>query len=532
MAPVIVVGGGPVGLALGIDLAWRGIPCLLAEQGHGQIDQPRMDLVGIRTMEFCRRWGIVEDIRKAGYPQDYPQDFAYVTAATGYEMGRDRRPSMAEEAPPPFSPVKRERCPQNFFDPALLAALHRYPHVDIRMGYRLMDFEQDAEGVTAKFETADGSSHIERAHHLIGCDGAGSLVRRRLGIGMEGSNLLTSSVNILLRCPDLISRAGKGPLYRFVLIDGEGLWATMVAINGRDIWRLQILRGPEGRDLPDGYAEAMILRAFGADIPHEILSVVPWQRRELVAERYREGRVFLCGDAAHQMSPTGGFGMNTGIGEAVDLGWKLEATLKGWAGPDLLDSYQAERQPIARRNMREASGNLARMTSLQFPPAILAEGAEGDVARRTSGELVAQTMAREWNAIGIHIGYCYEDSPICVSDGTPAPEDSITQYRQRARPGARAPHAWLSHGVSTLDLFGRGFALLRLGPTPPTAEMLEHAFNDARVPLRRHDLPQPELLALYDAPLVLVRPDGHVAWRGWKTPEDSARIARTVSGNA
>src|SRR5258705_129713 len=246
--PVLVVGAGPVGLALAGDLGWRGIPCVLIEQSDGSIYQPRMDLVGIRTMEFCRRWGLVGAVEASPYPRDLPQDNVYVTS-------------------------------------------------------------------------------------------------------------LAAPTNVTFRCPGRGGLQDKGRAYRFIILGPEGTWSTIVAINGTDQWRFSIIGGAEPRDYGTEEIHRLIRRAVGRDFDFEILTVMPWVRRELVAERYGEGRVFMAGDAVHMLSPTGAFGMNTGIQDAVDLSWKLAATLQGWGGEQLLASYDAERRPVGHRNVREAANN-------------------------------------------------------------------------------------------------------------------------------------------------------------------------------
>ena len=258
-----------------------------------------------------------------------------------------------------------------------------------------------------------------------------------------------------------------------------------------------------------------------------------WVRRELVADSYGTKRVFIAGDSAHLMSPTGGFGMNTGIQDAVDLGWKLAAAVRGWAGGDLLRSYEVERRPVAIRNVTEASSNLGRMLSTRQrrpPPEIFQAGPAGDAARKDYGRWFSETMRHEWFTIGFHLGYRYDSSPVICADGTPAPPLTTSTYVQTARPGARAPHAWLPDGRSTLDLFGRGFTLLRLGPGAASGESLRRVAADAGVPLDVIALDVPEVSELYQSRLVLVRPDGHVAWRADAPPADARALIELVRG--
>jgi hypothetical protein len=257
---------------------------------------------------------------------------------------------------------------------------------------------------------------------------------------------------------------------------------------------------------------------------------MPWVRRELVAERYGDGRVFLAGDSAHMLSPTGAFGMNTGIQDAVDLSWKLAGTLQGWGGPRLLASYDAERRPIGHRNVREAAANFRRMTSPRPGPQLLAPTLEGDRFRREIGDEFAAIMRHEWYTLGVHLGYRYVDSPICWPDGSEPPPDEPNRYVPSACPGCRAPHVWLAPGRSILDLFGRGFALVGFGADPADVAALQSAARGRGVPLVVTAIDNEEAAALYGRRLVLVRPDGHVAWRGDRPPEDPGAVIDCVRG--
>jgi FAD binding domain len=308
--------------------------------------------------------------------------------------------------------------------------------------------------------------------------------------------------------------------------------------------------GTDPRELTRDEIHAAIRRAVGVEFDYEILTVLPWVRRELVADRFRHGCGFILGDAAHAMSPTGGFGMNNGIGDAVDLSWKLAATLAGWGGSRLLDSYETERRPVGARNVAEASRNLRRMLSFGGNPTLLDASDEGARTRERVGREFSEAMRHEWYTLGIHLGYRYEGSPICWPDGTDAPPDHPRIYVPTARPGHRAPHAWLEHfpekwepvfrekmrpnvkppdDRSTLDLFGRGFALLDLGAEASSVAALRDAARRG-VPLDVVRIDEPSVLALYERRLVLVRPDGHVAWRDDRAPADPAALIDCVRG--
>jgi 2-polyprenyl-6-methoxyphenol hydroxylase-like FAD-dependent oxidoreductase len=532
--PVLIVGAGPVGLALAGELGWRGVPCTLIEKTDGSIEQPKMDIVGPRTMEFCRRWGIADWVHDAPYPGDYPQDCVYVTGLNGYELGRERFPGRAQEKCPPQSPQKRERVPQDMFDPILQRFVRSFAHVTLAYRTELVSFEETTNGVMAQLlDGATGETRELAADYLVGTDGGASLVREAAGITMSGNPALTYTTNVMFRCADFPALHDKGKAYRFIFIGPEGTWLTIVAINGGDRFRMSIVGSADKVIHNESDIHAALRRAMGRDFDYEILSVMRWVRRELVADRYGTERVFIAGDAAHLMSPTGGFGMNTGIQDSVDLGWKIAAAVQGWAGSDLLRSYEIERRPVAVRNVTEASSNLGRMLSTrqrQPPPEIFHAGEAGDAARAEYGRWFTETMRHEWFTIGIHLGYRYDDSPIIVPDGTPAPPLSTSTYAQSARPGARAPHAWLPDGRSTLDLFGRGFVLLRLGRDAPRGDSIRSAAAAAGVPLEVIELDLAEVSDLYARRLVLVRPDGHVAWRADEEPADARVLIEVVRG--
>jgi 2-polyprenyl-6-methoxyphenol hydroxylase-like FAD-dependent oxidoreductase len=529
--PVLIVGAGPVGLALAGDLGWHGQRCLVVEQGDGAIFQPKMDLVGVRTMEFCRRWGLVPEVEATPYPRDWPQDVVYLTGLAGWELEREFLPTMDGERAPPESPQHRERCPQNMFDPVLRRFAERQPGVELRYRTRLVGFVDEGDSVVAELEdVVGGRRKVVRAAYLVGCDGAGSTVRERLSIAMDGAGVLTYTTNVIFRCDDLLGPSGKAPGYRFVFIGPQGTWATIVAINGRDQWRMSLIGSGERREYNETEIRDTIQRLVGRKLHYEILSVMPWIRRELVAGSYGRGRVWLAGDSVHCLSPTGAFGMNTGIQDAVDLSWKLDAMLRGWGGEGLLESYTVERRPVAQRNVREASANLGRMLSVTKNPLLLEEGPEGERVRAQVGAQIKQAMKNEWNTLGIHLGYRYRESPVCWPDGTVVPADDPARVEQTTHAGSRAPHVWLRDGRSTLDLFGRGFVLLRLGDV--SAETLVQAASVRGVPMELVDLNEPDVVTVYARKLVLVRPCGHVAWRGDAAPDDAGLLMDCVRGAA
>jgi hypothetical protein len=337
----------------------------------------------------------------------------------------------------------------------------------------------------------------------------------------------------MLRTPDLSAIHSKGNAGRYVLVGPEGPWASLTPADGREQWRLMIygekVAEPQAVD-----AAAEVRRAAGRDFDFEILSCEQWVRRRMVADRYRHGRILLAGDAVHVMPPNGGLGMNTGIGDAVDLGWKLAAIHDGWGSEHLLDSYEAERRPVGIRQCDEAMRNFARYGGRRPVPRVLDESADGERVRAELGRRLTSGNRAAWdNPVHSHLGYRYEGSPICVADGPlPAEPEEARDYRQSSHPGCRAPHAWLADGRSTLDLFGRGFTLLRLGRDAPEATALADAAARRGVPLDIVALDEPHVVALYERNLVLVRPDGHVAWRGDAISDAPALIDRVRGADA
>jgi 2-polyprenyl-6-methoxyphenol hydroxylase-like FAD-dependent oxidoreductase len=533
--PILIIGAGPVGLALAGDLGFQGAACTLIEKSDGAVVQPKMDMVGIRTMEYCRRWGIVPWVENAGYNRAYPQDYAWVTSLNGYEFGREVFPAPRDEKCPLQSPQKRERCPQNFFDPVLKRFAEQWPSVSIQYHCELIDLEEGPSSVDSVVENkVTGERTTIRSRYVVGTDGGASKVRELLGITMSGEANLTFTTNVIFRCRNLDSLHPKKPGYRYIFIGPEGTWATLVAIDGRDLWRFSLVGDQTRRTLTDADMRAAIMRAMGRSFDFEILSTLPWIRRQLVANRYGTCRVFLAGDAAHLTSPTGGFGMNTGIQDAVNLSWKLAASLKGWGGDALLASYEVEQRPVAVRNVAEATENLRRMLSPRLtapPPEIFDDDApHAEQHRRAFGEQYTQMMKREWFTMGIHLGYVYEGSPIIEPDGTPKPPDEVSTYTPTARPGSRAPHVWLAPGQSILDYFGKEFVLLDFRQSAASLSELLTEATLRDIPLRHVPIANAEAAALYERRLVLVRPDGQVAWRGDGVPADCAALLRRVTG--
>ena len=529
--PVLIVGGGPVGLALAADLGWRGIECLLVEQGDGTIYHPRANTVNSRTMEFCRRWGVADEVLHAGTPPDFPSTILYLTGLQGYQIARIERPTYGGMKPLPTTPERSQRCNQLFFDPIMRRLAASQASTELRYRCRFESFEETADGVIATVrDLASDSVETIAAHYLVACCAGHSMIPKTLGSRMEGTQVLSYNLNVFLKIPDLWDQHDKGKAAFYFFVDPEGRGPSLIELDGRELWRLGLNFDLDQAASREVDIPATVARFIGKNIPYEVISVLPWTCRSIVADRWSRGRVLLAGDAVHQHSPSGGFGMNTGLGDAVDLGWKLAAMVEGWGGAGLLDSYERERRPVAQRIVREATENTAGFCAPDLLRKIEDDTPEGAAVRRQVGEEIVRTRTRVFISDGIVLGYRYDPSPIVWPDGTPAPHDSITEYVQTSRPGSRAPHAWLAEGKSTIDLFGRRFVLLAFGGAGVAADGLAGAAQKRGVPLDIVAIDDPAIAALYERRLVLVRPDGHVAWRGDDAPADPLAVIDLVRG--
>ena len=531
--PVLIAGAGPVGLALAMELAYRGIRCLVVEQTDGTVEFPTTNLANTRTCEHLRRWGIADRMRfESGYPTDYPRNYLFVTRMDGYEIARFDHPANGDPASrSPYSPEGRLWISKPYFDPVLHQHVATLPTVEIRYLTALESFQQDNEKVFAKIiDVGSGQDQTVEASYLVGCDGGRSNIRRALGIQYQGVFSQGMNVALLFRSP-LLTAGKHGPAVQYQIINSR-INGAIAAVDGKELWRLNV-RGVTQEQLDSLDAAEKLRFALGENIPFELLAVRPWTGHCVVADRYQDGRVFLAGDAAHLNWPAGGFGMNTGIGDAVDVGWKLAAVLQGWGGADLLASYTAERKPVAMINVNEAAEMRASFDNqTPFSPKIGDDSDEGRALREKARAAIMRTRAKEFqhDSAGIELGYRYESSPICVADGTPPPALDHGLYVPSTWPGTRAPHVWLRDGRSTLDLFGRGFTLLDLSGRSDDAKAFAAAANKVNLPLEIVVLDEPRMREVYERAFVLVRPDGHVAWRGDTMPINAAAVVDQVRG--
>ena len=542
--PVLIVGGGPVGLTLGIDLAHRGQPALLVEERQTASEHPKATLLGSRSMEFFRRWGLDEPIFGAAVPNDHPYYIIFTTRLAGQELHRFRSPSINEgrhrdpEALKRFrelewSPYSKTQIGQQALEPVLRQHAESLSPLEMRHGWRFETLEQHADHVRARIvEVATGRSEEVHADYLVACDGGASGIRRALGIRRNGRGRMRSNVSFFFRSRDFLDVHGLG-VANLYFVFSPGSFGVFTAIDGVELWNYQyyFLDPTRATETPD--AAEILHRAVGKPFQFELLQTTHWHHHQSVARSWRAGRVLLAGDAAHLFAPTGGVGMNTGIGDACDLGWKLDAIFRGWGDESLLDAYEIERKPVAVRNSLISATNSDKIDMVmdETPEGIDDDTPAAQQARQVLSRKI-KWLARQFNSAGTHLGHRYVDSPLIVPDGTPEPPDDPSQLVPSSWPGMRAPHAWMKDGRSTLDLFGREFVLLRFGGSDGAADVQPALDAAAAVsmPLTLIDIEDTAIAALYARRLVLVRPDGHVAWRGDRLPEDVAALIDRVRG--
>ncbi|PMB50423.1 FAD-binding monooxygenase [Fischerella thermalis CCMEE 5201] len=525
---VLIVGGGPVGLGMALELRYQGIDCILVEESDGVITHPKVGTVGPRSMELCRRWGIAQQVRDAGWPYDHPLDIAWVTTVGGHEIFRLHFPSAGERPLPSYTPEPEHPCPHHWLIPLLIRNLGQYPYGSVRLCCRLESFQQTDDGVSAQVTYLDsGNTERIQAKYLVACDGAKSPIRKTCGVDAPAYHPTRVFQNILFQAPELPEFLGARKALVFYMVNPKRLRYPLRSIDGKGLYRLTAVPQEDGEQRDP---EKAVIEALGIDTPIEILSSVQWHLTHRVAEHFRHGRIFFVGDSAHTLSPSGGFGMNTGIADAVDLGWKLAATLRGWAGSNLLNTYETERRPIAVRNMEEANVNLQRTLKRNLHPEIMSDSHEGEQARKQMAENMQRgDVRREFDAPGIHFGFRYE-SPAIIPDDSPLPTNDPHEWTQNSYPGCRAPHAWLEFGKSTIDLFGHNFVLMCF-QGQQEVETFEKVCQQKGVAFTSIQIDNPEIANLYERAYVLVRPDGHVAWRGDNLPNDPGAVIDRVRGH-
>lgn len=534
---VLVVGGGPVGLSLALELGLQGRRCLLVEQGDRSGLAPRAKTTNVRSRELMRRWGIADRLVAASpFGVDYPSNVVFATRLAGRELARFENAFYCAPRRDERFAEHAQWIPQYKVEAVLKGRALEFDRVALRQGLALEDFRQTAAGVEATLRRADdGASVTVHAQYLVGADGARSTVRERLGIRMEGTSPLGHHHNVVFRTPGLAERHALGPAVMYWLVNPQ-VPSVVAPLDQGDLWTFgcPLLGGPDVDPVP-------LIRSalgLGADVPVEVLSRDVWTAHQLVATRYREGRVFLAGDACHLHPPFGGHGMNMGIGDAVDLGWKLAAVLEGWGGPRLLDSYEAERRQVHRRVVDESVVNLSRNSGSLWRDGLEDDGPQGHAARAAASADILAGKRQEFDSLGVVLGSRYDGSPILPAAATePVPGGDSSAYLPSARPGCRAPHRWLAEGTapgaSLYDRFdpaGMTLLVMREGEAAGASAGVARVAEAAAalgVPLRVLDPGAPvgfDLRPLYGADYALIRPDQYVAWRGDSADEACAAL--------
>jgi 2-polyprenyl-6-methoxyphenol hydroxylase-like FAD-dependent oxidoreductase len=532
---VLIVGAGPVGLTLAVDLGMKGVKCTLVEQKEAPQFLPKMERCNARTMEIYRRMGLAEKIRAAGLDRNVPMDVYVVLAMNEPPLLCLPYPSVAEaqreiaagnDGTMPCEPY--QLISQYTLEPLLKSVAETLPSVTVRYGCEFVSLTQDEAGVTAEVRNLNGATSKIRAAYLVGCDGGASPVRKQLGIKLRGEGNILQLRQALYYCDELFDKIpigngpGKGRHYH--VADGQATFLIMQ--DSTKHWTLHAVVEK------DEDMAAQFEKTVSIPVKYEMLYVGQWKQNLLLADRYGDGRVFLAGDAVHLVIPTGGLGMNTGVGDAIDLSWKLAATLQGWGGPNLLASYEIERRQVGDRNVgasRYASLGRRKWRS-QYKPNIRDNTPEGQATRDNLARVADVEQRKTNEMIGAELGYRYVGSPV-IWEEPGGPEHLFREYVPTTWPGARLPHVWLDGGVAMQDRIGKGYTLLRLGGTKADTSPLEKAIRAYGAPLEILDIGDQRARDLYGYDLLLLRPDMHVVWRGQRAPESPNQIAAVATGH-
>lgn len=541
---VLVVGAGPVGLTLAMDLASRGIQVAVAEiRRYAEPPSVKCNHVSARTMEQFRRLGVAHKLRDAGLPPDHPNDVVFRTSVTGIELTRIpipcRRDRYTETQGPDAwwpTPEPPHRINQIFLEPILLEHTAALPGVTLFNRTQVTGFVQDADGVQATLLDLDsGSTRTLRARYLVGCDGGSSMVRKQIGAKLEGTAVIQRVQSTYIRAPELASMIPGKPAWSYYAMNPRRC-GTMFAIDGRETWLIHNhLNADEPEfDSVDRDASIREILGVGPRFQYDVISKEDWVGRRLVANRFRDRRVFLAGDAAHLWVPYAGYGMNAGIADAINLSWLLAARLAGWAEEGILNAYEIERQPITEQVSQFAMDHAQKMMKARraVPANIEEAGPAGDALRAGIGQEAYDLNVQQFCCAGLNFGYFYIGSPIMVVDDEAPPAYTMGSFTPSTAPGCRAPHFWLAGGQSLYDAFGPGYTLLRLDARLDV-QPLVNAAQTRQMPLKVLDVQREALLDLPDAyrhKLVLVRADQHVAWRADALPADAAGLVQRLRG--
>lgn len=541
---VLIIGAGPVGLVLAKELARHGVRSMLIERNLETTRWPKMDITNCRSMELLRRLGLDQRLRQVGVPTQYSFDVLFATGLDGHQITRWDLPSpdrwqqrIAASNDGTLPQVAYQRCSQEVFEAWMKQLCVEDPLIDVRAGWRFDALSQDDSGVTATVtHTVSGQTQQIRAQYLVGCDGGASAVRKSIGIALQGHAAPRRARQVHFKSRDLTALHRHGQFWHIFFTTP----ATIIAQDEVDTWTIQRYFPPEF-DPSDLDSEEVITGALGKKIAvDKILVSSVWQPQLLLADRYVAGRVILAGDSAHQNIPTGGYGMNTGTGDATDIGWMLAGLVQGWGGAGLLQAYEDERRPVAERNVArsERHANIhVRWRARMNETLVHASTPEGAAHRAELGAFIQQERG-ENEEHGIELGYRYEQSAVIRHEGGAAPHWEHRNYVPTTWPGGRPPSVHLADGSDLFDRLGPQFTLVDFSACSGSsgsaatsgANDLRNAAKACGLPMQYLPLHDPHARGLWERDLVLVRPDQHVAWRGNAAPADAQALMDQVRG--
>lgn len=538
---VIVIGGGPVGLTLAMDLAWRGIDVVVIEmRAAGEAPAVKCNSISSRSMEVYRRLGVAKKIREVGLPPDHNTDVLSTTSVTGIDLSRLELPSRngrAQGVAAPDSgwptPEPSHRANQVFFEPAIFEHASKQPRITIRNRHEFVEYVQERDRVIVRVRNLDSGETEEIAGaYLVGCDGGRSIIRTMIGATFIGTPQIQKVQSSFIRAPKLMSMI-ENPAWMYYVLNPRRC-GTIIAIDGIERWNVHnFLYNNEDYDEVDRDWAIRQLLGVGPDFEYEIISKENWMGRRMVADKMRDRRVFIAGDACHLWIPAAGYGMNAGIADAANLAWMLASVMQGWADEGVLDAYEAERKPITEQisNIITEVAVAVMQQRRNVPADIEEDSPAGEASRKRVGEQSHELELKQQCSAGLNYGYYYAGSPIIAYDGVAQPAYSMHEYQPSTVPGCRAPHVWLEGRRSLYDEFGPYYTLVRVDPLINIGPLV-HAAHRRGVPIKVLDLTPSEANGQYEMGLTLVRADQYVAWRGNAVPGDPTELVDVIRGAA
>ena len=537
--PVLIVGGGPVGMTMALCLAQRGIASYLVELRTAEtLPDVKCNHISARSMELFRSLGISQDLRAAGLPDNYPHDVSYRTSTLGQEIARihipGRNTRLTDHSGPDGhwpTPEPPHRINQRYIEPILRRHVQKQSLITCLFRHQVVSFTQDEQQVAAQIQILDspGSPAFNlTAAYMVGCDGGRSMVRKGMGAKLVGDEVVQRVQSTCIRAPQLIAHMKAPPAWAMFTVNPRRS-GNIYAIDGQEIWLIHnYLREHEAdfESVDRDWAIRTIL-GVGQDFDYEVMSKEDWFGRRLVSDKLQQGRVFVAGDAAHLWVPYAGYGMNAGLADAANLAWHLSAQIESWASPQALLAYEKERHPITEQVSRFAMDHAHAMSQRRrdIPTNLEDSSPEGAAARAAFGQDLYDLNVQQYCCAGLNFGYFYDQSPVMVYDEEKAPDYSMGGFTASTVPGCRAPHFWLAEGRSLYDELGKAYTLLCFKPGHETSvACLTEAAALAGMPLKVLEVPDtvhvpPE----YQHALVMVRSDAHTVWRGRELTQKGAR---------